>query len=56
MTTVGSYWGHHGLFDAIGGVSVPTQEGQRAPLQVMDGNYRRMTGVCPWWDAVKGGN
>jgi hypothetical protein len=25
----------------------------RAPLQVMEGNYRRMSGVCPWWDAVK---
>jgi hypothetical protein len=22
-------------------------------LPVIDGNYKRMTGVCPWWDAVK---
>ena len=25
----------------------------RAPLQVMEGNYQRMSGVCPWWDSVK---
>jgi 2,3-dihydroxybiphenyl 1,2-dioxygenase len=28
-------------------------EGYRRPVQVMDGNYEVMTGVCPWWDAVK---
>ena len=32
---------------------MPAQEGQRAPLQVMEGNYHRMSGVCPWWDSVK---
>ena len=26
----------------------------RAPLQVMEGNYHRMSGVCPWWDAMSG--
>ena len=25
-------------------------EGQRAPVQVMEGNYT-LTGVCPWWEA-----
>ena len=30
-------------------------DGQRAPVQVVDGNYQRMEGVCPWWDAVRGG-
>ena len=29
------------------------QDGHRAPLQVMDGNYQRMQGTCPWWDAAK---
>jgi 2,3-dihydroxybiphenyl 1,2-dioxygenase len=30
--------------------------GLRAPLQVMDGNYQRLTGTCPWWDKMsKGG-
>jgi 2,3-dihydroxybiphenyl 1,2-dioxygenase len=57
MTTVGSYWGHHGLFEAIGGDAapppMPTMAGQRAPLQVLDGNYQRMSGVCPWWDSMK---
>jgi 2,3-dihydroxybiphenyl 1,2-dioxygenase len=56
MSTVASYWGHHGLFDAMGADGPPpmaTMEGQRAPLQVMDGNYQRMNGVCPWWDSVR---
>ena len=26
--------------------------GLRAPVQVIDGNYRLMAGTCPWWDAV----
>ncbi len=26
--------------------------GHRAPVQVMEGNYRRLSGVCPWWDAA----
>jgi 2,3-dihydroxybiphenyl 1,2-dioxygenase len=28
--------------------------GLRAPVQVMDGNYKLMSGTCPWWDGVKG--
>jgi 2,3-dihydroxybiphenyl 1,2-dioxygenase len=28
--------------------------GLRAPVQVMDGNYKLMTGTCPWWDGVSG--
>ena len=27
--------------------------GLRRPVQVMDGNYEVMSGVCPWWDSVK---
>jgi len=27
--------------------------GLRAPVQVIDGNYRLMAGTCPWWDGVK---
>ena len=26
--------------------------GLRAPVQVMDGNYSRLSGACPWWDNV----
>jgi 2,3-dihydroxybiphenyl 1,2-dioxygenase len=28
--------------------------GRRAPVQVMDGNYKLMPGACPWWDGVNG--
>ena len=28
--------------------------GHRAPVQVLEGNYQPMRGVCPWWDASKG--
>jgi 2,3-dihydroxybiphenyl 1,2-dioxygenase len=27
--------------------------GLRAPVQVMDGNYRLMSGTCAWWDGVR---
>jgi 2,3-dihydroxybiphenyl 1,2-dioxygenase len=60
MTSVGSFWGHQGLFDTIGDgahhgappPSVPAPA-RRAPLHVMEGNYERMRGVCPWWDAQR---
>jgi 2,3-dihydroxybiphenyl 1,2-dioxygenase len=29
--------------------------GVRAPVQVMDGNYKLMPGACPWWDGVSKG-
>jgi 2,3-dihydroxybiphenyl 1,2-dioxygenase len=60
MTTIGSFWGHDGLFNSLGGDGPPPQfplappEARRAPLQVIDGNYQRMSGVCPWWDSVRG--
>jgi 2,3-dihydroxybiphenyl 1,2-dioxygenase len=28
--------------------------GLRAPVQVMEGNYKLMPGACPWWDGVAG--
>ena len=31
------------------------EEGERRPLQVMEGNYELTPGVCPWWDGVKKG-
>jgi 2,3-dihydroxybiphenyl 1,2-dioxygenase len=27
--------------------------GLRAPVQVMDGNYKLLSGTCPWWDGVR---
>jgi 2,3-dihydroxybiphenyl 1,2-dioxygenase len=55
MPTVASYWGHHGLFDAMGPEGPPPmpRPAGLAPLQVMEGNYQRMSGVCPWWDSVR---
>jgi 2,3-dihydroxybiphenyl 1,2-dioxygenase len=29
------------------------ENGLRRPVQVMEGNYQVMSGVCPWWDSVK---
>src|SRR6185295_13871926 len=28
--------------------------GLRAPVQVMEGNYKLMSGTCAWWDGVSG--
>ena len=30
-------------------------EGRRAPVQVMEGNYKLMSGTCAWWDGVSKG-
>jgi 2,3-dihydroxybiphenyl 1,2-dioxygenase len=29
--------------------------GERRPVNVIDGNYQRLEGVCPWWDAARAG-
>jgi 2,3-dihydroxybiphenyl 1,2-dioxygenase len=29
------------------------ENGLRAPVQVLDGNFEVMPGACPWWDGVK---
>ena len=59
MAHVGSFWGHQGLFDSLADHDAPppphhpptvASEAPRAPLQVIEGNYERMSGVCPWWD------
>jgi 2,3-dihydroxybiphenyl 1,2-dioxygenase len=28
-------------------------DGRRAPVQVIDGNYTRLSGTCPWWDGMQ---
>jgi 2,3-dihydroxybiphenyl 1,2-dioxygenase len=63
LKSVGSFWGHQGLFESLGEGPVssdapppppmPTPEPNWAPVQVIDGNYERMSGVCLWWDALK---
>ena len=48
------------MFRAAGGEEPPPvdlrrgaqEQAVRAPLQVLDGNYERLKGVCPWWDSV----
>ena len=50
MTSVGSLWGHQGLFEALGDAPPMLPSVRREPLHVLDGNYQRMAGVCPWWD------
>jgi 2,3-dihydroxybiphenyl 1,2-dioxygenase len=54
VPTLRSYWGHKGLFEALGDDHPPPfpMPTERAPLQVVEGNYQRMTGVCPWWDQI----
>jgi 2,3-dihydroxybiphenyl 1,2-dioxygenase len=62
MDTYASFWGHDGLREAVHGDAPPPEhlpplphEGRRDPVQVMEGNYERLSGVCPWWDAVTAG-
>ena len=60
LPSLASFWGHDGLFRAAGGEEPPPvdlraaaqEQAVRAPLQVLDGNYQRLKGVCPWWDSV----
>ena len=56
MSTLASFWGHDELRQSLRGDAPPPAqlppEGRRAPLQVMEGNYERLSGVCPWWDAM----
>ena len=60
LKAVKSFWGHQGLFELLGdgppplgAPPMPTPEPNWAPVQVLDGNYDRMDGVCPWWDGLK---
>jgi 2,3-dihydroxybiphenyl 1,2-dioxygenase len=59
VSTLASFWGHEGLRQSVLGDAPPPAlappDGRRAPLQVMDGNYQRLRGVCPWWDAMVAG-
>jgi 2,3-dihydroxybiphenyl 1,2-dioxygenase len=29
------------------------EDGFRRPVQVIEGNYEAMAGICPWWDSIK---
>ncbi len=54
-----SLWGHERVWLSPADREVAREmrmraaaEGRRAPVQVMEGNYRLMPGTCPWWDGV----
>ena len=63
MSTIASFWGHDGLIRSVlgntppppGHTPPPPPEGRRAPVQVLEGNYAKMSGVCQWWDATTAG-
>ncbi len=55
-----SLWGHErnwlspeGLREARSLRAKAATDSQRAPVQVMPGNYVLSHGTCPWWNAVK---
>ena len=55
-----SLWGHERVWlppkdrDAAREMRLrAAQAGLRAPVQVMEGNYKLMSGTCAWWDGVR---
>jgi 2,3-dihydroxybiphenyl 1,2-dioxygenase len=61
MTAGPSLWGHERVWLPPADREVAREmrmraaaAGLRAPVQVMEGNYRLMPGTCPWWDGVGG--
>src|ERR1700710_2515323 len=56
-----SLWGHERLWLPPADREVAREmrmraaaAGLRAPVQVMEGNYKLMPGACPWWDGIAG--
>ena len=54
-----SMWGHDRRWLSVADNAKARQlrlanaaNGYRRPVQVIDGNYQVMSGVCPWWDSV----
>jgi hypothetical protein len=45
MPTVGSMWGHQGLFEALGAPDMPAQKQRYAPLQPCAGTDRARSGL-----------
>ena len=57
-----SLWGHERVWPPPKDRDVAREmrmraaaEGLRAPVQVMEGNYKLMSGTCAWWDGVTKG-
>jgi 2,3-dihydroxybiphenyl 1,2-dioxygenase len=56
-----SLWGHDRVWLSAEDRKIASEmrlnaarEGKRAPVQVMEGNFKLMAGTCPWWDGVRG--
>src|SRR5947208_2357550 len=61
MTDGPSLWGHERVWLPEKDREVARKmrmraaaSGLRAPVQVMEGNYKLMSGTCAWWDGVSG--
>jgi 2,3-dihydroxybiphenyl 1,2-dioxygenase len=61
MTDGPSLWGHERVWLPEKDREVAREmrmraaaAGRRAPVQVMEGNYKLMSGTCAWWDGVSG--
>ena len=61
MTAGPSLWGHERVWLPPADREMAREmrlhaaaSGLRAPVQVMDGNYKLVSGTCPWWDGVRG--
>jgi 2,3-dihydroxybiphenyl 1,2-dioxygenase len=61
MTDGPSLWGHERVWLPEKDREVAREmrmraaaAGRRAPVQVMEGNYKLMSGTCAWWDEVSG--
>jgi 2,3-dihydroxybiphenyl 1,2-dioxygenase len=55
-----SLWGHERIWLPPADREVAREmrmraaaSGLRAPVQVMEGNYKLLAGTCPWWDGVR---
>ncbi len=60
LTDGPSLWGHERVWLSAADRELAREmrmraaaDGRRAPVQVIDGNYRRLSGACPWWDGVR---
>jgi 2,3-dihydroxybiphenyl 1,2-dioxygenase len=63
LTDGPSLWGHERIWLSPGDREIAREmrmraaaEGRRAPVNVMDGNYKRLNGACPWWEGINGRN
>ena len=60
MTCGPSLWGHDRTWLSSEGRAQARDlrlhaaaDGQREPVQVVEGNYTLAPGTCPWWDAAR---